>query len=83
MPIYGWAGPGKLRPMTFESTKTPEVSEPIAPSKDDSKVVIFECTVCDKRFKKAMIAARHFNSAHSEMKVDKDSWRGYVKETSE
>jgi uncharacterized C2H2 Zn-finger protein len=67
--------------MEHHPITAPKIEEPAEPAAMPD--TFFECSVCDKRFKKAMIAARHFNSAHSEMKVDKDTWRDYVKETSE
>jgi hypothetical protein len=80
MPLYGWSGPGKMREMDLARTKAPEIVMPTTVSLVKEPVKVFKCTECGKKFKKAMIVARHFNSAHSELKEDKDSWRLYVEE---
>jgi uncharacterized C2H2 Zn-finger protein len=80
MPTYGWAGPGKMREMEHQRTIKPSLVEPVNVQKAKENLTIFKCDLCDRKFKKAMMAARHFNSAHDDKKVDKDSWREYVKE---
>ena len=81
MPLYGWSGPGKIREMDLSRAVTPELLEPSAPTLvAPATVQLFKCTVCSRKFKKAMIVARHFNSAHEDLKEEKDSWRLHVEE---
>jgi hypothetical protein len=78
MPIYGWAGPGETRRLDLDRATTPEVTEPTAPA--PQRDPLHECQLCMKKFKKAMIMARHFNKTHEDLREDKDSWREYTKE---
>lgn len=82
-PLYGWQ-PGGMRELDLARTKTPEVSEPtsVDAAGGSGKAKLFKCGVdeCGAKFKKAMILARHFNTNHEVLKVDKDSWRQYLQE---
>lgn len=84
MPHYGWAGPGELRQLDLPRAKTPEVERPQSPSDpiEGEKTKLHVCTVdgCGKKFKKAMLVARHFNSSHGELREDKDTWREWREE---
>ena len=80
-PLYGWTGPGKTRELTLDRSHAPDIASPsgatvVAPM----TTKLIECTVCDRRFKQAMIAARHFSTSHSSLKTEKDSWREHTKE---
>lgn len=81
MPIYGWEGPGQTRRLDQDRATTPTVTEPTAPTAPVER--LHKCTVCNRKFKKAMIAARHFNKSHEELRTDKESWREHVVETDE
>ncbi len=78
MPVYGWAGPGETRRLDLDRATTPEVTEPTEVAKTVTKLQ--QCVLCNKKFKKAMIMARHFNKSHEDLREDKDSWREYTKE---
>ena len=85
MPLYLWKGPGEMEEVDLARARVPDLVSPTSPT--DSPEVnpverTFHCTVdgCSKHFKKAMIMARHFNSAHSGLKENKDTWREYVDE---
>lgn len=83
MTLYGWSGPGKLREMGLDRAVTPEITEPSDPGVSEAELMKFyQCTVdkCGKRFKVAMLIARHFNSSHEGLKKDKDSWREFNEE---
>jgi hypothetical protein len=86
MPIYLWKGPGEMEETELARSHAPELTRPIsidAPTGDAPvKAQRVECLVkgCGKRFKKPAIMARHFNSSHSELFVDKNSWRAYANE---
>jgi uncharacterized C2H2 Zn-finger protein len=70
-----------MRELDLARTVAPEISVPAATAVVASESQkLFICKQCDRRFKKAMIAARHFNSAHMELKAEKDSWRLHVEE---
>jgi len=62
--------------------RAPEITAPTAAKAADDPTdhAVFQCMVCERKFKKAMIAARHFNSAHHDLKDEKDSWRLHVEE---
>ena len=78
-----------MREITHDRVKAPSLSEPTGPEADgpvEGAARLFECTIVKcrgRRFKKAMIAARHFNTTHSDLAADKDSWREHVKEVLE
>jgi hypothetical protein len=69
-----------MREMDLARTRTPEISMPTTVGLVAEAVKLFKCKECDRKFKKAMIAARHFNSAHVELKEEKDSWRLHIEE---
>lgn len=81
MPLYGWAGPGNMRELTLDRAQPPTFTVPTGPdAAPSSSVKLFICQECQRKFKKAMIAARHFNYAHEALKLDSDSWRTHVQE---
>ncbi len=83
-PLYLWKEPGKLEEASLARVTPPILVAPGSP--DDSpvvnpqKIALHQCTICHKKFKKPMIIARHFNSAHSDLKEDSDTWREYSEE---
>lgn len=83
-PLLHWKGPGKMERQDLARTKRPEIKAPQRPAVDTGEEPErrFVCTVdgCGKKFKKAMIMARHFNSTHEAEYEDKDSWREHHKE---
>lgn len=84
MAHYGWAGPGKMQELEFDRVKPPELVEPTSVAMPgEATETVWCCTLCDKKFRKSMILARHFNTNHTDHKTDKDSWREYAKEGTE
>ena len=81
MPHYGWQGPGETRELTLTRVKAPTITEPASSRAEgtEEKTRFFRCTApgCGRKFKKAMILARHFNTTHDDLMADKDSWRTY------
>lgn len=81
-PLYAWDGPGQTRELSLSRAEPPKITRPASPTEGSADIdMLWECTVddCGKRFKKAMIGARHFNSSHSDLKIEKESWRKWVK----
>ena len=86
MGLYHWNGPGKIEQIDLPRAIPPVVVAPTGPDIPgavDEKIKLFICTVCDRKFRKAMIVARHFNSSHSDMKKDAETWRGHMKDVFE
>lgn len=88
MPHLLWKGPGDLQEAGLDRATKPKITEPSSPndSPDETKLQkFFYCTVqdCNKKFTKAMLVARHFNSTHSDLREDKDSWREFSLEAFE
>ena len=85
MPLYGWSGPGQMREMELVRTKPPKLSEPQPSQTDFQDSQFFLCGVpeCGKKFRKAMIMARHFNTSHSSLFENSETWRKYVSEVRE
>jgi len=83
-PLYGWSGPGEIREISLQRTRRPEITRPnqVESDVDQATEKRITCTVdgCGRIFKKNMIMARHFNSAHEDLREDKDSWRQWSKE---
>jgi len=81
MSLHGWAGPGKLRELSLDRAQSPTITEPTSPDADGfvhaEKLHVCNVHDCGKRFKLAAILARHFNSNHSDLREDKDTWRKY------
>lgn len=84
MAEYLWKGPGEIEQKTLTRASTPDIQQPISPepSLPKKKERRIRCTVdgCGRKFKKAMILARHFNSAHEDLREDKDTWRSFSEE---
>lgn len=84
MPNYAWSGPGQLRELSLDRSEAPEITEPLSPRVIGIEQTerLHKCLVsgCGRKFRKAMIAARHFNASHSDLREDKGSWREYVEE---
>lgn len=83
-PLYGWEGPGKTREMDLPRATTPDLEAPTSPDGGvaSPSVQLFRCTVpeCGRKFKKAMIVARHFSASHSDLGEDGKTWREFVEE---
>lgn len=86
-PLYDWIGPGETKQRDLARTTTPQVTKPASPTPalPQASQPRWVCAVegCGRKFKKAMIAARHFNSAHETLKQDKDSWREWVEQVTD
>lgn len=87
MPHYLWKGPGNIEETELARARPVRVDHPIkpeleGPAASEEGTRLFECTVegCGKKFKKAMLVARHFNGSHDELREDKDSWREFSEE---
>ncbi len=79
MVLLGWQGPGQVREMGLERAHAPELTAPAqTPTKEPMK--LFGCKVCERKFRKAMIMARHFNTSHADLKKDAETWREFVQE---
>lgn len=82
MANHKWMGPGRVEEIGLARVDAPEISEPSSARNSDDTKRRHKCLVpdCGRKFTKAMIAARHFNSSHTGLREDKDSWRNYVEE---
>lgn len=82
MPEFSWKGPGEMEETTLSRGRAPEIQEPTKADVTGNKTKLYACKVpsCNARFKKSMIHARHFNTTHEDLKVDKDTWRNYIEE---
>lgn len=86
MPRFLHKGPGRMERVDAPRADTPEVTEPANPGTETQPETRYRCVVpvdgdtCGREFKKAMIAARHFNASHEEHREDSDSWRDHVEE---
>lgn len=86
MPLYEWKGPGEMRQADLARATTPKLAKPVGPAAETVEgETHWVCTVkgCGRKFRKAMIAARHFNQSHEMLREDKDSWRDYTEEITE
>ena len=89
MANYQWDGPGKMREVGLIRAEAPEITEPSAPGGAEAGRRLHRCTVkgCNRKFTKAMIAARHFNASHGDLRevgeVGKDAWREWIETVSE
>lgn len=83
MVLLGWAGPGNMRVLSQTRAEAPTIQDITAPVTDEVVATkLHVCTVvgCGKKFKLAMIVARHFNANHGDLRKDKDSWREFTEE---
>ncbi len=84
MAEYGWVGPGKMRSLDHTRAEAPIIAVPVELSEDgpDAQTQLYVCSIdgCGKRYKLAMLIARHFNANHAALRKDKDTWREYYEE---
>lgn len=84
MAHYHWRGAGQTEEVSQSRSKAPEITELTNPSPpvEQELTRLYVCGVegCEKKFKKPMIIARHFNSNHADLREDKDTWRDYYEE---
>lgn len=71
-----------MRQLDLPRATAPKITEPAGPdvAGPAEKTRLHKCKVCDVKYKLAAIAARHFNSSHSDLKKDAETWRQYIEE---
>jgi hypothetical protein len=77
--LYLWKGPGRMEEAELNRSQPPKLTTPAGVTQaphEESWVCVVEG--CKKRFRKAMLAAKHFNQTHTDLFEDKESWRTYV-----